>query len=189
MKIGMGLMALGVGVWSAWMGWTRTRKMDPIDLPVEAASGQSVAQSFRLNYDGLYLVEVVTDKAGATERLRSLEADWSVWSGGRKVSQGDTGEPHSAPAQRAESLKVLGEFNGRAGQSYELRVRFTKDVKELEAVRPRLKVAVSGLAKENLDAASVLLFSIVFICELFGSILLGIGIWGKAQSHSPVGRS
>jgi len=41
---------------------------------------------------------------------------------------------------------------------------------------------VSGLAKENLDAASVLLFSIVFICELFGLILVGVGISGKHKS-------
>jgi hypothetical protein len=79
---------------------------------------------------------------------------------------------------------VIGEFNGRAGQSYELRVMFTADAAGLEAAKPRLRVAVSGLARENLQAASVLVFSMMFICEMFGMILVGVGRWGKRERGS-----
>jgi len=60
-------------------------------------------------------------------------------------------------------------------------VKFTADAKDLQGANPRLRVAVSGLARENLQAASVLVFSTMFICELFGAILVGVGLWGARR--------
>ena len=173
-------MGLGVGVWAAWNGWTRTRRVDPVDVGVNVAAGQSVAEKFKLNYDGLYLIEIAAEGA-AEAPLEAVGAEWTVWSCGREVKKGSTAEAHSAPGGSNGAARVIGDFNGRAGQSYELEVKFTADAKDLQGANPRLRVAVSGLARENLQAASVLVFSTMFICELFGAILVGVGLWGARR--------
>jgi hypothetical protein len=180
MKFGIGLMMLGVGVWVAWRGWARTRTVDPVNVAVVVAAGQSVNENLKLNYDGLYLIEIAAEKreTSATQ-LGAIGAEWSLWSCGREVKTGSTAESHSAPAHSGGVARVIGEFAGRARQSYELQVKFTSDARELQAAAPRLKVVVSGLARENLQAAGVLVFSTVFICEMFGMILVGVGVWGR----------
>jgi len=180
LKVGVGLMALGVGVWAAWSGWTGTRKVDPVDVGVNVTAGQSVEEKFKLNYDGLYLIEIAAERAEEVP-LKAVGAEWTVWSCGQEVKRGSTAEAHSAPGGSGGSARVIGDFTGRAGQSYELQVAFTAGARELEVAKPRLKVAVSGLARENLQAASVLVFSTMFICELFGMILVGVGLWGPRQ--------
>jgi hypothetical protein len=186
-KAGIGLMALGVGVWAAGSGWTRTRKVEPVDVPVKVAAGQSVEESFKLNYDGLYLIEIAAEKAdAANEQIETVGAEWTVWSCGQEVKKGSTAEAHSAAGSGGGIARVIGEFNGRAGQSYELRVVFTAEAPGLEAGKARLRVAVSGLARENLQAASVLVFSMMFICEMFGMILVGVGSWGRKGEKGSV---
>jgi len=181
-KVGVGLMALGVGVWVAWSAWTRTRKVEPLDVEMNVAAGQTAAQTFKLNYDGLYLIELSSKGAGEAQ-LAAIDADWSLWSCGQEVKKGSTNEAHSAPGG-SRNARVIGDFNGRAGQSYEL--QFTAGASGLRNPRPRLRVVVSGLAQENLQAANVLVFSTMFICELFGMILVGIGIWGKRAAGEVV---
>jgi hypothetical protein len=177
MKFGIGLMALGVAVCAAWSGWTRTRKMHPVDMPVMVGEGRETTESFKLNYDGLYLIEVAAEKtAAANAQIGTLGAEWSLWSCGQEVKRGSTAEAHSAPAKSGGLARVIGEFAGRAGQNYELRVKFTSDAQGLQAANPTLKVLVSGLARENLQAASVLVFSMMFICEMFGMILVGVSL-------------
>ena len=184
MKLGIGLMALGVGVWAGWSAWTRTRRIEPVNVPVRLAAGQSIDLRFTLNYDGLYLIEIGPEKTGSTEaQLGTLSAEWTVSSGGQEVKRGNTAEAHSAPGD-AEAARVIGEFNGRAGQTYELQVGFTTDAPEPWAGKARLKVGVSGLARENLQAESALVFSTMFICELFGIVLVGVGLWGRRTRAS-----
>ena len=176
-------MALGVGVWVAWSAWTRTRKVEPVDVPVTVAAGHSQAQSFKLNYDGRYLVEITAD-APDNSGLEAIGAEWSLWSCGQEVAKGNNAEAHSAPGGSAGSERVIGEFNGRAGQSYELQVKFTTASPDTQIRNTRLRVAVSGLARENLQAASVLVFSMMFICELFGMVLVGVSLWGRRAAGS-----
>jgi len=180
MKFGIGLTALGVAVWAAWSGWTRTRKMQPVDVPVMVAEDRWATESFKLNYDGLYLIEVAAEKtSAATAQIATLGAEWSLWSCGLEVQRGSTAQAHSAPANSSGLARVIGEFAGRAGQSYELQVKFTSVAQGLQAANPTLQVLVSGLAQENLQAASVLVFSMVFICEMFGLILVGVSLAGR----------
>ena len=183
-KVGIGLIALGVGVWAGWSGWMRTRNVEPLDVEVNVAAEQAEAKSFQLNYDGLYLIELSAEGAGEAQ-LAAIGAEWSLWSCGPEVKKGSTNEAHSAPGGSRNS-RVIGDFNGRAGQNYELQVHFTSEAPGLRNARPRLKVVVSGLAKENLQAANVLVFSTMFICELFGIILVGIGIWGRRSAKEAV---
>lgn len=178
MKFGIGLMMLGVGVWAAWRGWTR--KVDPVDVAVVLAAGQSVNENLKLNYDGLYLIEIAAENRETSQaQLGGIGVEWSLWSCGHEVKKGSTAESHSAQAQSGGVARVIGEFAGRAGQSYQLQLKFTTDARELQAAEPRLKVVVSGLARENLQAASLLVFSMVFICEMFGILLVGVGLWRR----------
>jgi hypothetical protein len=57
-KFGLGLVALGIAIAAAWIMWTRTRNLVPVDLPVSLVAGQSVTSNFTLNFDGLYLIQV-----------------------------------------------------------------------------------------------------------------------------------
>jgi hypothetical protein len=181
-KLGVALIALGALVYAGWNGWLRTRSVKPVDEPVTVVAGQQVTESFLLNYDGLYLIEIAAENTAAGKKgLSLLGAEWSVSSSGRETNHGTTDEVHSPPGKNRGVSRVLGEFNGRAGQSCELRVRFTKDAPELLGAKPRLQVAVCGLATENLNAAAVLTFSILFICELFGMILVGVGLVGRRR--------
>lgn len=180
-KVGIGLMALGVGVWAAWNAWMRTRTMNPVEIPVTIAVGASTASNFELNYDGLYLIEIAAQGADLSE-LETINAEWNLRSDGQEVQRGSTDEAHSAPGGGQGGARVIGEFHGRSGHRYELRVKFTADAPTLQKANPRLRVAVSGLAQENLHAANLLVFSTMFICELFGVILVGVGAWGRAAA-------
>jgi len=182
-KAGLGLMALGVGVWAAWDAWTRTRTMVPLQVPVRVMAGHSVDHSFTVNYDGLYLIEIAA--IGAHQgQLAQIDAEWTLWNCGQEVKRGSTAEAHSAPGESGGAARVIGDFHGRAGENYQLQVRFTEDAPRMLAGNARLRVEVSGLARENLQAANVLVFSTMFICELFGVILVGVGIWER-RGRSP----
>ena len=177
-------MALGVGVWVAWTVWTRTRTIEPLDVPVRVAAGQNIEQAFRLNYDGLYLIEIVPDQSKQTEpQLGVIGAEWALLNRGMEIKKGNTTEAHSAPGD-GRAGRVIGDFNGRAGESYELQLRFTTDAPNLWIGEPHLSITVSGLARENLQAAGVLMSSMMFICELFGAILVGISVWGSRRSRN-----
>src|SRR3974390_671682 len=183
MKIGIGLMARGAGVGTAWAGWTRRRWMDPVDEPISVAAGQSLKQSFRLNYDGLYLIELTVDPSGSGDKeAAETGAEWVLRGGTREIARGVAPEGVGGPDESKSFTRVIGQFLGQARKEYSLEIKFSRDMRSLQGAKPRLKVMVSGLAKENLDAASVLLFSIVFICELFGLILVGVGISGKHKA-------
>lgn len=180
MKFGFGLIAAGVAVWMAWGEWTRTRKIHPVDVPVTAGNARGTTASFKLNYDGLYLIEVAAkNTAAANEQIATLGAEWSLWSRGQELRRGSTAEAHNAPAQGGGLARVIGEFTGRAGQSYQLQVKFTSDVRGLQTSHATLQVLASGLARENLQAAGVLVFSMMFICEMFGMILVGLSLAGR----------
>jgi hypothetical protein len=187
MKFGIGLMAVGVALWVAWSGWTRTRKIHPLDVPVMVGNGREVTENFKLNYDGLYLIEVAAERAAAANaQMGTLGAEWSLWSCGQEVKRGSTAEAHSAPANSRGVARVIGEFTGRAGQSYQLQVKFTSDAQGLQTANATLQVLVSGLARENLQAASVLVFSMMFVCEMFGIILVGVSLAGRKAAKASV---
>src|SRR5271169_3863323 len=115
-KFGFGLVALGIGVFAAWALWTKTRDFIPINIPVSMAVGQSVLADFKLNFDGLYLIEIEAEKNASLDTLHCLMgveahaatcegippaigATWVLSSNGREVGRGSSSESHSAPVQ------------------------------------------------------------------------------------------
>ena len=202
-KFGLGLVALGISIAAAWILWSRTRNFIPVDRPVSALAGQSVASNFTANFDGLYLIQVEAQPAIPPEQLRcllgvdadpracgpvepALGANWVLSTPGQEVRRGSTDEQHSAPGAGNTISREIGEFHGESGHVYTLIVTFTRDASALNATHPRLKVAISGIARSDMQAASVLAFSASFICILFGLTLLGLAMFAVSTSPERV---
>jgi hypothetical protein len=207
-KFGLGLIVLGIAAFAAWNWWTKTRNFVPVDVPVSLTAGQTVTSGFALNFAGLYLIELEAAKTMPLDTLHCLmavEADaarckdtppaigaaWTISRNGHVIGRGSSVELHSAPVQSGGVTRVMGEFQGRASPGYTLQVTFTADGGRLAVAHPRLKVTVADIATTDLQAASVLVLSVTFMCLLFGVILLVIAYFtrrGKMTSEtSPAG--
>jgi hypothetical protein len=202
-KFALGLVALGITIVGAWILWSRTRNFIPVDRPVSLLAGQSLAANFTPNFDGLYLIQIEAQPAIPPDQLRcllgvdtnpracgpvepALAANWVLSTRGQEVRRGPTDEQHSAPTAGNTISREIGEFHGESGHVYTLIVTFTRDASALNATHPRLKVAISGIARSDMQAASVLAFSASFTCIFFGLTLLGIAIFAASTSPERV---
>jgi len=202
-QFGLGLIALGISIAAAWTLWSRTRNFIPVDRPVSPLAGQAVTANFTPNFDGLYLIQIEAQPAIPPDQLRcllgvdsdpracgpvepALGASWVLSTAGQEVRRGSTNEQHSAPAAGHTISREIGEFHGESGHLYTLIVTFTRDALALNATDPRLKVAISGIARSDMQAASVLAFSSSFICILFGLTLLGMAVFSASSAPERV---
>jgi hypothetical protein len=197
-KAGIALVVVGIAISGVWSWWTKSRTLAPVSLPVPLVSGQSIASEFKLNFDGLYLVAIETDKTIPLDELHCLMgvdrdpqkcksmpsvivASWVLFSDGRDVAHGSSLQQYSSALKTNGVARVMGEFQGKAGQHYRLQVTFAAGAGGLALAHPRLNVAVASIAYTDLQSASMLVFSTVFICELFGVILLGIAYFARKK--------
>jgi hypothetical protein len=193
-KTGLALIVLGIGILGAWSWWTRTRNFVPVSMPVPSAAGQSITCEFKLNFEGLYLIEIEAEKTIPLDALHCLmgvetdpeqcksmpsviAATWVLSSEARDVGHGGSQEQFSLPVRSNGVTRVIGEFQGNAGKSYKLQVTFAAEPRGLAAAHPKLKVAVASFAYTDLESAKVLVFSTAFICVLFGVILLAVAFF------------
>jgi hypothetical protein len=193
-KTGLALIVLGIGILGAWSWWTGTRNFVPVRMPVPSAAGQSITSEFKLNFDGLYLIEIEAEKTIPLDALHCLmgvetdpeqckwvpsviAATWSLSSEAREIGHGSSQEQFSLPVRSNGVTRVIGEFQGKAGKSYKLQVTFAAETGGLAAAHPKLQVAVASIAYTDLESAKVLVFSTVFICVLFGVILLAVAFF------------
>ncbi|MGB7433865.1 MAG: hypothetical protein WBR26_20810 [Candidatus Acidiferrum sp.] len=193
-KAGLAVLALGVVIFAVWNHWIKTRRFVPLDIPVTWTAGQTITSEFHLNFDGLYVIEIVADQSIPAEKLHCLMdvqanpilckdlpsaiiASWILWNAGKAVMRGDSNMPHSANADTDGISRVIGQFQGKSGQFYNLQLTFASDGASLVPAHPRLKVTAASIVYTDLQSASVLVFSMVFICVLFGVILLGMSYY------------
>jgi hypothetical protein len=205
-KAGLALLAIGTGILAAWNWWSGTRNLDPVNMPVPLAAGQNITSEFKLNFDGLYLIEIEADKAIPPDTLHCLmgvEADplqcksmpsvvaatWVLSREGHDIGQGSSVQPHSAPPRTDGVARVIGEFQGEAGKSYRLSVTFAEDAGPLAVAHPRLKVAVASIAYTDLQSAKALAFSAAFMSLLCGLILLLVAYFVSGKKADPSLRS
>jgi hypothetical protein len=198
-KVGLALVVLGIAIFAAWNWWTKTRNFVPVSMPVSLVAGQSLSSEFKLNFDGLYLIEIEAQKTIPLDTLHCLmgvqadpvqcknvasaiAATWILSNGAQNIGRGSSVELHSAPVESTTVSRVIGEFQGKAGKDYNLQVAFTADGASLAAAHPRLKVAVASIVYTDLQSAGVLVFSMVFICVLFGAILLAVAFYAKRRT-------
>jgi hypothetical protein len=165
---GLTLMVAGVGTFGAWNHWRNTRNFEPVNVPLPLSSGQSISPRFKLNFDGLYLIE--TDAPGPTQPT------WVLSKEGHEIKRGNSQDSNA-------ETRVIGDFQGKAGEEYELQVTSGASPSSSVAdAQPRLKVAVASIAYTDLQSSGVLVFSMAFICELFGLILLGVAFYKKRKA-------
>jgi hypothetical protein len=211
-KAGIGLLVLGIGVFVAWKLWMISRIQVPVEAAVNLEPGKAIEKEFRLNLDGLYLIEIVAQKdaeKGAQKdgqenmRLEALRclmgvdtaqctgiapaigADWVLFRDGQEVRRGNSTRSYSEPAEPGNVVRVIGDFPGEAGREYRLQIAITADGHVLQAANPRLRVAVSSIIQTDLQSANILAFSVSFICVLFGAMLLAVG-WFAPKARSGV---
>lgn len=199
-KAGLALVVLGMGIFGAWNWWTKTRNFVPVNVPVPLAAGQSVTSHFKLNFDGSYLIAIEAEKTIPLDTLHCLmgvdadpvtckdhspavAASWVISSKGLEVKHGSSSELHSENTDSDAVVRVIGEFQGKAGQEYSLQVAVTAASIGLAAAHPQLKVTVASIAHSDLQSAGVLVFSMVFVCVLFGAILLTIAFYVKRRAN------
>ena len=190
-KSGVALLILGFGILGLWSWWKRTRNFVPVDMPVSLAAGKSIASQFKLNFDGSYLIEIEADRSVPSSALRclmgvtvettecrelppALQASWTLSRGSQEITRGSSGDLLRTSSESDQVTRVIGEFPGKAGQEYKLEMFSSADGSALSAANPHLKVIVASISYTDLQSAGVLVFSMAFICELFGIILLAI---------------
>ncbi len=171
-----------------------------MNIPVSLAANQSINAQFKPNFDGLYLVEIDAQKTLPPDTLHCLmgleadparckglpstiDANWILSSEGQELKRGSSVELHSVPVEAQIVTRVIGDFQGEAGRDYTLQVTFLTDGPGLAVAHPRLKVAVASIVYTDLQSAGVLVFSMAFICGLFGVILLGIALSAKHSAR------
>ena len=193
-KAGLALVALGLGILGAWDWWTKTRIFTPLRVPLPLTAGESISPEFKINYDATYLIEIEVQKTLPSETLHcllGLEADttrckelplpvalsWTLTNKDQVIKRGSSSELHTVPAETGTVSRVVGEFQGKAGQKYYLQAAITTDDTPLASADPHLKITVASIAYTDLQSEGVLIVSIVSMCLLFGIILLGIAFY------------
>jgi hypothetical protein len=183
-----------MGVFVTWKLWMINRIQVPVNMPVSLKSGETTQKEFRLNLDGLYLIEIVAEKGAQKDaRLQTLRclmglgsaqcasiapaigANWVLFRDGKEVRRGDLTRSYSEPEEPGNVVRVIGDFPGEAGHEYRLQTTITADGHALQAANLWLRVAVSSIIQSDLQSANIFAFSVSFICVFFGAILLGIG--------------
>jgi hypothetical protein len=201
-KSGLALILLGIAIFALWSWWKKTRNFVPVNTAISLAAGQTISSEFKLNFDGLYLIEIQAQKTlppGALDCRMGLEAslarckdtppalaaNWILSSHGQEIRKGSSGDEHGAMVEPETVSRAIGEFQGQAGQEYKLQVTSNGDGSPLAPASPRLKVAVASIAYSDLESANLLAFSTAFICVLFGLILLAIASYAKSRGTDP----
>jgi hypothetical protein len=197
-KSGLALLLLGIAIFARWSWWKKTRNFVPVNTAISLAAGQTISSEFKLNFDGLYLIEIQAQKTLPPDELDcrmgleaslarckdtppALAANWSLSSHGQEIRKGSSTEEHRATVEPETVSRAIGEFQGKAGQEYKLQVTSRGDGGRLAPASPRLRVTVASIAYSDLQSANVLAFSMAFICVLFGLILLAIASYAKGR--------
>jgi hypothetical protein len=198
-KSGIALVILGFAIFAAWTWWKRTRNFIPVNTPISFAANQTTTNNFTLNFDALYQIEIEAEKSLPQAILRcrmaieenpatckdapsALAVTWKLSSSGQKIKSGNSDDQPKISTEADKLARIIGEFQGRAGQEYTIQLTSNADGTSLASANPRLKIAVATLAFTDLQSAGVLVFSMAFICVLFGMILLAIALHAKRAS-------
>ena len=192
-KAGLVLLLIGVGIFFASRWWTKTRNLArsiyplllartkprlrsslPISTPSISSRFGHEPQFFRR---GHFMFSGYGDRVIAFAGIPDGPvATWILSSGGRELKRGSSAEPHATADPVHSDSRVIGEFQGKAGQPYTLQVSFTLAATALAVARPHLRVAAASIVYTDLQSAGVLVFSIAFICGLLGRFCSGSDI-------------
>src|ERR1700756_3700520 len=105
-RIGIGLIAAGIGLFGGWRWWLVTRTWAPLDMPISLARGHIHSPEFKINLDGGFWiwveVETAGDDAGVSclmgyssdycgkNNIPQLRTSWTLADSGKVVAHGPT---------------------------------------------------------------------------------------------------
>lgn len=162
-RFAIALIVSGLVVWIASAAWLATRKLDVLDVPVSLSPGHIRTQEFQINFNSSYLVAIAVERGPSFPNLDCqmwgcynspviLRALWTLSSGDRAVSTGDSDDMYGGHGQlvlEEADGRVLGGFESKAGR-YRLDVDVLSGASSLNKGHPKLIIELDGNGYERL---------------------------------------
>jgi hypothetical protein len=145
----------------AWRcGWVQEHLRRPVlQQPIRFENGFSLASPFSVRYEHYYWVEVVCPRTDSNRpRLNDVFSDLSmqlpiqftITCDGVTVAEGDSPGEKSRVASAAEDTRIITNFKGDPGKSYDLSFRAIGANPALNATQPSVRISSLCWADSNL---------------------------------------
>lgn len=141
------LLAVAGFVWLR--AYHKEQRHTPVlDRPIRFERGFAFTSTFTTRYSGVYEVEIVCQRTQPRQEMaerqliRELPVEFTIACEGKVVAEGGAAR-HSGRFSNREAAATLARFSAEANKSLELSFRILKDLPELGAIRPNLKIGIS----------------------------------------------
>ncbi len=142
--------------------WLATRKLVVLYTPISLSPGHIRTEDFPINFNSSYLVAIAVEREPSLPNLDCqmwgcynspviLKARWTLSSGERAVSSGDSDDMYGGHGQlvlEEADGRILGGFESKAGR-YRLDVDVLSGASSLNKGNPKLIVEVDGNGYER----------------------------------------
>jgi len=194
-KIGLGLVGIGLATFLAVAIWMKTIRTTLLDVPMPMRA-ESVGSDFTVDHDGpLYTMDVTFDRSmpevqtrcllGATksEVLSDLDCSrtapllkfsWELHSDGKFAGRGSSADMGSISGVDGASRVVIVGFPARKKHQYHLALQFEKNAGDLTIPPPRVQVELDAFVREDLLIGGALLDAIAFVLCLVGVVMIAV---------------
>jgi hypothetical protein len=164
----------------AWRcGWVQEHLRRPVlQKPIRFEDGFSLTSSFSVLYEHFYWVEIVCPRKDSNRpRLpdvfsalsTQLPIQFTITCDGVTVAEGDSPGEKSTGASAVEDTRIITNFKGEPGKSYDLSFRTIGANPALNATQPSVRISSLGWADSNL-------FHMVFSDTRPALIIAAIGL-------------
>lgn len=155
------ILAVGVALFCGFFIWANWYNWQPASFSIGLRPGITTSKPFSIDVTDLYSIELEIDRHLPFEQLICLLGDkdaialnkcgttasvinfnWSVLSvGGDLIEKGTSaGTPYIGSSSAAKMSRVIGRFQGTAGNKYVIRVESLQDVSVLADISPTINV-------------------------------------------------
>jgi hypothetical protein len=153
--------SLFVAAGFAWRyGWVQEHLRRPVlQKPIRFEDGFSMTSSFSVLYEHYYWVEIVCPRTDSTRpRLHDvfsalstqLPVQFTITCDGVTVAEGDSPGEKTRGASAAEDTRIITNFKGEPGKSYDLSFHTIGANPALDETKPSLRISSLGWADSNL---------------------------------------
>lgn len=154
-------LLLFVGAGFAWhCGWVQEHLRKPVlQKPIRFERGFSLTSTFSVAYAQYYWVEVVCPRTDSSRSQwddvvsalsTQLPVKFTITSDGMIVAEGDSPGEKSRVGSAAEDTRIITNFKGEPGKSYDLSFRTVGANPTLDATKPSLRISSLCWADTNL---------------------------------------
>jgi len=180
----MALLSL-VAAGLIWLLALRNKQMATpvVEMPINFEEGFSFTNSFTVNFEGYYLVQVVCPRTTPVRfhgedvfsaLKNQLPVHVTIICGGKVVAEGDS-PIRDGSFSNKEDTRRLAMFEGEPSKNYELSFRTEGAVPALDATKPTLRIRLT----QRVTIGNILLH----LCT--PSLASGIGVLGLLFALSP----